>query len=117
MIRKFICTAVFLATVAAGASAEPLKLAPKYNDTGTNPNGSKYSGTADVSVISDTTFSIVWHIGGDTYKGFGMRMNDSLAATYMINGEPGLVITKSTIKACCGACGRFVARTAPDRMS
>ena len=94
MIRKLICTAILFATVAAGANAEPLKLAPKYNDVGTNPDGSKYSGTANVSIISDTTFTIEWRIGGDTYKGFGMRFNDSLAATYMINGEPGLVIYK-----------------------
>jgi hypothetical protein len=28
------------------------------------------------------------------FKGFGMRMNDSLAATYMIGGDPGLIIYK-----------------------
>src|SRR5579871_410391 len=93
MIRKFICIAVLLAAGAV-AHAEPLKLAPKYNDVGTNPDGSKYIGTANVTIISDTTFSIEWHINGATYKGFGMRMNDALSATYMIDGEPGLVIYK-----------------------
>jgi hypothetical protein len=37
-------------------------------------------------VISDATFTIKWTIR------FGMRMNDSLAATYMFDGDPGLVI-------------------------
>ncbi|HZC55206.1 MAG TPA: hypothetical protein VE396_04045, partial [Xanthobacteraceae bacterium] len=61
---------------------------------GSNPDGSKYTGTTSVTVISDTTYTIVWKIGGATYEGFGMRLNDSLAATYMIDGEPGLVIYK-----------------------
>jgi hypothetical protein len=91
MIRRLFCAVVFLAAVTA-ANAEPLKLAPKYNSTGTNPDGSKYTGSAVVHIISDTTFAIEWTISGETYKGFGMRMNDSLAATYMINGEPGLII-------------------------
>jgi hypothetical protein len=67
-------------------------LASHYAASGSNPDGSQYTGNADVTVISDTTFSIVWKIEGQRYEGFGMRLNDSLAATYMINGEPGLVI-------------------------
>ena len=62
--------------------------------TGTNPNGSKYTGTATVEIISDTTFKIRWKIGSTTYSGFGMRMNDTLAATYMVDGEPGLIVYK-----------------------
>jgi hypothetical protein len=76
------------------ARAEPLHLASHYAADGSNPDGSHYTGNADVTVISDTTFSIVWKIEGQRYEGFGMRLNDSLAATYMINGEPGLVIYK-----------------------
>jgi hypothetical protein len=74
------------------ARAEALHLASHYAASGSNPDGSQYTGNADVTVISDTTFSIVWKIEGQRYEGFGMRLNDSLAATYMINGEPGLVI-------------------------
>jgi hypothetical protein len=90
MLRIF-CTLVFLA-VALPAGAETLTLANKYSATGSNPDGSKYTGTANVRVISESTFTIKWTIGGSTYEGFGMRMNDSLAATYTIDGEPGLVI-------------------------
>jgi hypothetical protein len=74
--------------------ADPLTLSTKYQATGTNPNGSKYSGTVDIRVISNSTFSVKWTIAGATYEGFGMRMNDALAATYTIDGEPGLVIYK-----------------------
>jgi hypothetical protein len=89
----FICTLALLPVVLP-ARAEPLSLASHYEASGTNPDGSKYSGTADVTVISDTTYTIVWKIGDETYKGFGMRLNDSLAATYTIDGEPGLIIYK-----------------------
>jgi hypothetical protein len=77
--------------VPAGA-ADKLTLASRYDATGTNPDGSRYTGTASVKVISESTFTIKWIIGGSTYEGFGMRLNDSLAATYTINGEPGLII-------------------------
>jgi len=92
MIRT-ILTLAFIA-VAFPAAADTLTLASKYEATGTNPDGSTYKGTARVKVISDTTFTIEWSIGDATYKGFGMRMNDSLAATYMIDGEPGLILYK-----------------------
>jgi hypothetical protein len=78
--------------VALPAGADTLTLASRYDAVGTNADGSKYSGTARVTVISDATLTIKWTIGDATYEGFGMRMNDSLAATYMIDGEPGLVI-------------------------
>lgn len=92
MIRA-ISTLAFLA-VASSASAESLTLAPKYDAVGTNPDGSKYSGTATVQILSDTTFAIQWTINGAVYKGFGMRRNDALAAAYTIDGEPGLIIYK-----------------------
>ena len=45
-----------------------------------------------VKVISDASFTIRWKIGNETYQGFGTRNGDALAATYEINGKPGLVI-------------------------
>ena len=74
------------------ARAESLTLAAHYDATGTNGDGSKYTGDVAVKILSDTTFAIQWTIEGAAYKGFGMRRNDALAATYMIGGQPGLVI-------------------------
>ena len=92
MLRT-ICAVVVL-VLATPACAEPLKLASTYDEVGTNPNGSNYSGTATIQVISDTTFAIQWTVGNTTFSGFGMRLDDSLAATYTINGQPGLMIYK-----------------------
>ena len=74
------------------ALADTLKLASTYDETGTNADGSKYTGTATVDVISDTTFAIKWKIGSTVYNGFGMRRGDTLAATYQVNGQPGLIL-------------------------
>ena len=90
MIRT-IGAILFLA-VATPASADMLKLASTYDETGTNADGSKYTGTATVEVISDTTFNIKWKIGSTVYNGFGMRRGDTLAATYQVNGQPGLIL-------------------------
>jgi hypothetical protein len=92
MIRT-LATFVFLA-VAMAANAETLTLSNNYTATGTNPDGSAYTGTVSVEILSDTTFAIKWNIGGTIYRGFGMRRNDALAATYTIDGEPGLVVYK-----------------------
>jgi len=100
MIRT-ICAAFVLALatpaflgVVTPAAAETLKLASTYDEVGTNADGSKYTGTATVQIISDTTFSIQWKIGSTVYSGFGMRRDDNLAATYLVNGQPGLIIYK-----------------------
>ena len=89
----FAATLLFLPAVET-ASADSMTLASHYDVTGTNPNGSAYSGTATVKVISDTTFTIKWDIAGSVYEGFGMRLNDTLSATYTIDGEPGLAMYK-----------------------
>ena len=87
LIRAVLALAFIV--VAVTAHADTLVLAPKYNVDGTNPNGSKYAGTATIEVISDTTFTIRWEIGSSVFKGFGMRMNELVAATYVIGGDPG----------------------------
>ena len=92
MIRA-ISTFAFL-IFAAAANADTLHLSAHYDAAGTNPDGSAYTGKVSVQILSDTTFAIQWTISGTVYKGFGMRRNDALAATYTIDGEPGLVIYK-----------------------
>ena len=84
--------ALFL--LAISATADTLQLSPTYNAVGKNTDGSSYTGTVTLKILSDTTFGIVWKTGDSITKGFGMRLDDTLTATYMLNGEPGLVIYK-----------------------
>lgn len=91
---KLLAAVMALFLLAISVHADVLQLASSYKAVGKNGDGSDYTGTVSVKVISDTTFSIEWKIGGSVTKGFGMRMNDTLSATYMLNGQPGLIIYK-----------------------
>jgi hypothetical protein len=94
-LGKRLAVVVALFLFAISAHADTLHLSSTYKYAGKNPDGSKYSGTLSVKILSDTTISLEWKSGDDhVTKGFGMRMNDSIAATYMLDGEPGLVIYK-----------------------
>ncbi len=68
----------------------------KYTVAGTNFDGSKYSGTAELTVSSNSTCHIVWHTGSSSgSKGICMRVNDVLVAGYtMKGGAVGLVAYK-----------------------
>jgi hypothetical protein len=66
-LLRTLCTLALLA-VALPAGADPLSLASRYEASGSNPDGSKYTGTASVKVISDASYTIVWKIGGSIYK-------------------------------------------------
>jgi hypothetical protein len=78
--------------LAQSASPSSLPLASRYDVSGTNPDGSRYSGTLAIEVISNTTYTVRWDIAGTAYRGFGMRMNDALSATYTLGGQPGLIM-------------------------
>ena len=60
---KFVAALAFVA-FATTAHADPLVLAKTYDCVGSNPDGSKYTGSVSVNVLSDTTFAIRWDISG-----------------------------------------------------
>lgn len=92
--RRWLAVAGAFFFLVLSAHADTLKLASSYKAAGKNPDGSAYTATVTVKIISDTTFSIEWKMDGSVTKGFGMRMNDTLSATYMLEGQPGLIIYK-----------------------
>ena len=96
MIRILGAALLALVVTSGAAAADSMTLASHYNVAGTNANGSHYAGTVDVDVISTTTFLVAWHIGSGTSNGFGMRMGDTISATYMLNNMPGLIIYRAT---------------------
>jgi hypothetical protein len=91
---KLLAIVIAFFLLGLSASADTLELASSYKAAGKNVDGSPYKGSVAVKIISDTTFSIQWKIGDSVIKGFGMRLNDTLSATYMLDGEPGLIIYK-----------------------
>ncbi|MEJ0012533.1 MAG: hypothetical protein WDM94_07890 [Bauldia sp.] len=89
MIRTAIAAAFLAATFATGAMAADV--GGKYEVRGTNPNGSKYKGTAEIEVTSSTTCRITWDVGTES-SGICMRNGIALAAGYVLEDKVGLVI-------------------------
>ena len=58
---------------------------------GVNPDGSKYGGTAEITVTSKNTCRIVWDVGTES-SGICMRNGIALAAGYVLKDKIGLVI-------------------------
>ena len=63
-----------------------------YKVAGTNPDGSPYSGAADITRASDTTCNITWTAGSTSSNGICMRNGDAFAAGYVLRKDAGLVI-------------------------
>ncbi|MGO9005314.1 MAG: hypothetical protein ACLQIQ_18315 [Beijerinckiaceae bacterium] len=90
-MRKKIAFAASLALLAQSAGAWAADVGGRYNVTGTNFDGSAYTGTAEITVTSNSTCRIVWHIGASDWKGICMRVNGTLAAAYQYKNTIGLV--------------------------
>ena len=92
-MKRFVTTlaaASVLACIAGAASAQ--NLGGRYQVIGKNPNGSPYSGTAQITVTSNTTCRIVWTTGSTTSNGICMRNGIAFSAAYSLAGKVGLVI-------------------------
>ena len=80
-----------LATGLASA-AQAQTVGGSYEVHGTNFDGSKYGGTAQITRSSNSTCRIRWQTGGSTSTGFCMLANRSFAAAYKLGNDVGLVV-------------------------
>ncbi len=92
MKRLFACVLLTVACV-SHAHAQTVE-AGEYDVAGTNLDGSKYSGTATISLTSETTCSIEWKTGSTQSMGICMLHDDAFAAGYVLGDSVGLVIYK-----------------------
>jgi hypothetical protein len=90
-VLKAICSAVVVAGAFAGP-ATAAEIGGTYEVRGTNFDGSRYGGTAEITITSDTTCRIVWNTGGQESAGICMRNGIALAAGYSLGDAVGLVI-------------------------
>ena len=90
-MRNVILAAALVAAGTVAAAADPGDVGGTYDVRGTNLDGSKYTGTAVIKVISKTTCTIVWDVGSES-SGICMRSGVALAAGYTLNKAVGLVI-------------------------
>jgi hypothetical protein len=87
---KALLGGIFAATVLCGvASAQ--SIGGHYRVEGKNPNGSTYSGTADITRTSENTCRIVWNVGSSS-RGICMRNRNAFTAAYSLGPKLGLVI-------------------------
>src|SRR5258707_13714010 len=75
--------------VSSAAVASAQSVGGKYRGTGTNPNGSAYTGTAEIIPSGDSR-RMSWNVVG-AWKGICMLSNKSLAPTYRNGNTYGLV--------------------------
>ena len=87
-----LATLAAAALVAAVTTAPAQEIGGKYRVTGTNLDGSRYAGTAEIVITSPTTCRIVWVTGGTTSRGICMRRSNVFTAAYKLGNAVGLVI-------------------------
>lgn len=80
LLSGFMCGAAAAQTVGG-----------QYNVQGTNPDGSSYSGTAEITPSSNSTCRMSWNTGS-TSKGVCMLANKAFAASYRMGNSFGLVV-------------------------
>ena len=80
-------------SMAVPAAAQTVN-AGKYKVEGTNLDGSKYSGTAEITLASETTCVIEWDTAGVKSTGVCMLNGDAFAAAYVLQDALGLIVYK-----------------------
>jgi hypothetical protein len=90
-MRIAIIAALALAWIATPVQAQS---APggRYQVAGKNPNGTTYSGTAEIQATSTNTCRIAWITGNTTSTGICMRSGSVFSASYRLGNSVGLVI-------------------------
>ena len=88
-MRAVIAAFILLTFSVSDASAQ--SIAGRYQVEGTNPNGSAYSGTAEIVQTSAATCRITWHVGSE-WRGICMLSGDVFAAAYTSGDSSGLLI-------------------------
>lgn len=89
-MKKISAAAFALALMHSGAVAQDI--GGSYHVSGTNPDGSKYSGEATITLESEVTCSIHWETGDTTSDGICMRDKGVFVAGYVLGDNIGLVV-------------------------
>ena len=88
-MRAFLIAAVAVALTGGVAAAQ--SVGGSYNVRGTNPNGSSYGGTAQITP-SGSACRITWHTGSTSSNGICMLANKAFAAYYRLGKDTGLAV-------------------------
>ena len=89
IMASLVAAAGLICATAAGALAADI--GGSYSVSGTNFDGSRYRGTAEIVVTTKNTCRITWNTGS-TAEGICMRNGDTFATAYSMGDVVGLVI-------------------------
>ncbi|MFB6356873.1 MAG: hypothetical protein ABEJ65_10210, partial [bacterium] len=98
LIKRFSYVAIFVIfslgfsmTPVSGQGENCVHLEGKYQVVGTNPDGGKYRGSAQISK-SGSTYQLQWNIkNSGTYQGTGLLIDDVFVVSYEDEQIPGIV--------------------------
>ncbi len=91
-MKRFLAVACLAACLVTPLHAQ--SIGGVYTVAGTNFDGSPYTGTAEITVISETTCVIHWETGGNASDGICMRNDDAFSAGYVMGDDIGLIVYK-----------------------
>lgn len=91
-MKRLLASALLALSLAAPASAQ--SIGGNYSVAGTNFDGSPYTGTATITLTSETTCAIAWKTGGTSSEGICMRNDDAFSAGYVLGKDIGLIVYK-----------------------
>ena len=77
------------ASLAAAASAQTV--GGPYSVSGTNADGSSYTGTAEIT-LNGPACSISWQTGGSNSAGTCLLTGNAFGASYQLGDAPGLAV-------------------------
>jgi hypothetical protein len=90
-MKKILAGALLGLGLVTTAHAQSVN-AGTYTVEGTNLDGSAYSGTAEITLTSETTCSIEWNTGSTTSSGICMLYDNAFAAGYVLDDAVGLTV-------------------------
>ncbi|MGG5809929.1 hypothetical protein [Falsiroseomonas sp. CW058] len=88
-MRRLVLAAGLAATLAMPAAAQR---AGVYDVTGTNLDGTAYTGIAQIRPAGLSSFLIVWRMGNQLVEGVGFASGRTIAVAYGLAQRPGIGI-------------------------
>ena len=86
-MRRLILSGFLALGVALPAAAQR---SGTYDISGTNPDGSAYTGTLLLTQVGLSTFRVVWTIGNDTIEGVAMVSGLTLATAFALGQQTAM---------------------------
>ncbi|WP_424811061.1 hypothetical protein [Roseococcus sp. YIM B11640] len=78
------------ATILAGALPAAAQRAGAYAVEGRGADGTTYVGAVNLQPTGPQTWRVTWRVGGETARGVGLTMRNTLVVGYVLSNEVGV---------------------------